>query len=117
MGLTLQNLILLFFIQEPELYPLNLLKLSFPTPNYTVALEKNLHCDFWRNYVLKFGIKVNPKQNALSGFKLLSRDSGSHIPYEMHVRMFPQATSRDFKQYFETVNYIRVPHGSIPQRG
>ena len=32
--------------------------------------------------VLKLGTKINPKQNALSGFKLLSRDSGSHIPYK-----------------------------------
>ena len=43
---------------------------------------------------LKLGIKINPKQNALSGFKLLSRDSGSPISFEIHMTMFPQAPSR-----------------------
>ena len=43
---------------------------------------------------------TNPKQNALSGFKLLSRDSGSRVPYEIHVRML-LSTTRDCKQYFK----------------
>ena len=34
--------------------------------------------------VLNLGIKLIPKHNALSGFKLLSRESGSHIPYKIY---------------------------------
>ena len=67
--------------------------------------------------MLKLGIKINPKLNALSGFKLLSRDSGSQIPYKIHMRMFPQATTRDREQYFETAIYSKTSHGSLPQRG
>ena len=66
--------------------------------------------------MLKLGIKINPKQNALSGFKLFSRDSGSHIPYKTHMIMFPQAITCDCKQYFETTNYSRISHRSLPQR-
>ena len=53
-------------------------------------------------FVLKSGIKINPKQNVLSGFKLLSRDSVPHISYEIHVRMFSHATTYGCKQHFET---------------
>ena len=45
----------------------------------------------------KIGHLINLKQNAFSGFILLSRDSGPHISYEIHVRMFPLSTSRDCK--------------------
>ena len=67
--------------------------------------------------MLKLGLKINPKQNALSGFKLLSRGSWSHIPFEIHMHMFPRAPTRDCKQYFETANYSRTSHGSLQQRG
>ena len=36
-----------------------------------------------RSLVLKLGNKIKPKQNALSGFNLLSRDSESRISYEI----------------------------------
>ena len=42
--------------------------------------------------VLKLGIKTNPKQNVLSGFNLLSRDSVSQIHYEIHMRNISHAT-------------------------
>ena len=48
--------------------------------------------------LLKLGIKLNLKQNALSWFKLLSCDSGLQIPYEIHMSMCPQATTHDCKQ-------------------
>ena len=67
--------------------------------------------------VLQLGIKMNLKQNALHGFKLLPHDSGSHITYEIHMSMFPQATTRNCKKYFGTANYSRISHGSLPQRG
>ena len=51
--------------------------------------------------MLNLGIKVDPKQNGLSGFKLLSRDSESHVSYEIQMDMLPQAATRDCKQYFE----------------
>ena len=57
----------------------------------------------------KMGIKINLKQNALSWFKLLSRDSGSHIPCEIHMSMLSQATTRECK--------CRISYGSLPQRG
>ena len=47
--------------------------------------------------MVKLGIKINLKQNALSGSKLLSRDSGLQIPYETHMNMCPQATMNDCK--------------------
>ena len=31
----------------------------------------------------------------------MSRDCGSHIPNEIQMSMFPQATTRDCKQYFK----------------
>ena len=43
-------------------------------------------CQHPIRFVLKSGIKMNPKHNALSGFKLLSLDSVSHIPYKIHTR-------------------------------
>ena len=52
--------------------------------------------------MLKLDIKINLKENVLSWFKLLSYNSVSHIPYEIHKRMFPQAPTRDCKQHFET---------------
>ena len=64
--------------------------------------------------MLKLGIKFNLKENVLSGFKLLSRDS---VSYEIQMRMYQQAPTRDCKQYFETANYSRISHGSLPQRG
>ena len=67
--------------------------------------------------MLKSGIKINPKQNALSKFKLLSRVSVSHIPYEIHMHIIPQATTRDCKQNFETANYSTISHGRLQQRG
>ena len=33
----------------------------------------------------ELGIKINPKQNVVSGFKFLSRDSLSLIPYAIHI--------------------------------
>ena len=55
----------------------------------------------------------------LSGFKLLSSDSVPHTctPYEIHMLIFPQATTRDCRPYFETANYSRLSHWSLPQRG
>ena len=61
--------------------------------------------------VLKLGIEINPKYNVLSWFKLLSRDSGSHIPYKIHMNMFPLSTTCDCKKYFETANYSRISQG------
>ena len=49
----------------------------------------------------KSGIKIKPNQNALSGFKLMRRDSLSHIYYKIHVCMFPQVATRDCKQYLQ----------------
>ena len=51
--------------------------------------------------MLKSGIKTNPNQNALSGFKLMPRDRLSHIYYKIYVCMFPQIASLDSKQYFQ----------------
>ena len=38
--------------------------------------------------------------------------SVAYIPYEIHVHMgmFPQATTRDCKHYFDTANYSRISH-------
>ena len=49
----------------------------------------------------KSGIKIKPNQNALSGFKLMSRDRLSHIYYKIHVCVFPQVATRDSKQYLQ----------------
>ena len=49
----------------------------------------------------KSGIKIKPNQNALSGFKLLSRDRLSQIYYKIHVCMFPQVATQDSKQYLQ----------------
>ena len=67
--------------------------------------------------MLKFGIEINLKEKVLSGFKLLSYDSVSHIPYKIHMCMFPRAPTRDCIQGFETVNSFRISYGSLPQRG
>ena len=63
----------------------------------------------------RLGIKINPKQNVLSEFKILSRDSVSHIPKEIHtcIRIFPQATTRYCHQYFETADHSRTSHVTI----
>ena len=50
--------------------------------------------------VLKSGINKR-NQNALSWFKLMSRDRLSHIYYEIHVPMFPKVATRDCKQYLQ----------------
>ena len=49
----------------------------------------------------KSGIKIKPNQNALSGFKLMSRDRLSHIYCKIHVCVFPQVATRDSKQYLQ----------------
>ena len=42
----------------------------------------------------------------------MSRDSGhgSHIPHKIHVRMFPQATTRDLKQLIIPEYHMGVYH-------
>ena len=43
--------------------------------------------------MLKLRNSIKPKENALSGFKLMSRDRVPYIYYEIH----PHAATRDFK--------------------
>ena len=77
---------LLFFVIS-----LNLLHETFDEyPHlYSAEIETcklSLH-PIW--LLLKLGIKLNLKQNALSWFKLLSSDSGLQIPYEMPFALIP----------------------------
>ena len=51
--------------------------------------------------MLKSGNKNKHKQNALSGFKLMSRDRLSHIHYKIHMLMFPQVVTFDCKKYLQ----------------
>ena len=55
--------------------------------------------------MLKLGIKTNPKQNALSGFNFLLRDSGSNIAYEIHIYVFPQNEKHVHRTCFLVIAY------------
>ena len=77
---------------------------------YTVQKLKSIsYPDILYDLSLIWTLKVYPKQIHLAGFKLLSRDSGSHIAFEIHVHMFPQAPSRNCKQYLKQL--IRTSDG------
>ena len=67
--------------------------------------------------MLKSGIKIKPNQNALSGFKLMSRARLSHFYYEIHVCMFPQVAIRDCKQYLQKLTIPESLMGVYPKGG
>ena len=67
--------------------------------------------------MLKLGIKIKPNQNALSGFKLMSRDRLSHIYYKICVCMFPQVATRDSKQYLQQLMIPEYVMGAYRKRG
>ena len=58
----------------------------------------------------KFATDRCPKQNVLSGVKLLSRDNVSHIPNEIHMRIIPHAITRNCKQLIIQKYHMEVYH-------